>query len=392
MGVLKIKMFQTFELTYNDQTVDISKTMGKQLVNLLQVLVYNHGHEATTNTLTETLWPDSDDPKNVLKFSIFRLRKELKAMEPFKDIELIQTTKTGYRLNDELEIESDFRQFEEIWKSLEHVDDFQDQHMKTAKKLIELYKGHIYLTSNPSMWITNICEWYRSSFANCIVKMCNSLMRQNRYEEMLKIDYNAILVEPFYEGLHYYYMKGLIETKDYHKALTYYDSVNEAFYKELGTGLSSRFKELYDIVLNEYENDFTHDLDSIQKEIEANQKTTGGFFCTYDMFKYLYEILIKTAKRDNKRYFLFMIEFHNKELSLDRQMTATKALKESMIASLRSNDIFTRINNMQYIALVNCNEEDNVYIITQRIGTLFYKSFNSKKYRLDYRVKEVTNK
>ena len=47
---------------------------------------------------------------------------------------------------------------------------------------------------------------------------------------IVKIDYQAILREPFYEGLHYFYIQGLIKTQEYHKAIQYYDEINEAFY------------------------------------------------------------------------------------------------------------------------------------------------------------------
>ena len=81
-------------------------------------------------------------------------------------------------------------------------------------------------------------------------------MKRKQFEKMMSINYHAILLEPFYEGLHYYYIKGLIELKDYHNALKYYDDLNERFYKELGTGLSPRFKELYDVITEDIEEDY----------------------------------------------------------------------------------------------------------------------------------------
>ena len=37
------------------------------------------------------------------------------------------------------------------------------------------------------------------------------------------MNYQAVLFKSFNEGLHYYYMKGLVATRNYREALKYYD-------------------------------------------------------------------------------------------------------------------------------------------------------------------------
>ena len=66
---------------------------------------------------------------------------------------------------------------------------------------------------------------------------------------MMLMNYQAVLFKSFNEGLHYYYMKGLVATRNYREALKYYDELNDIFLSELGTGLSKRFKQLYDIII-----------------------------------------------------------------------------------------------------------------------------------------------
>lgn len=97
----------------------------------------------------------------------------------------------------------------------------------------------------------------------------------------MSINYHAILLEPFYEGLHYYYIKGLIELKDYHNALKYYDDLNERFYKELGTGLSPRFKELYDVITEDIEEDYIINTENVNEDLIINNADYRGF--TVDM-------------------------------------------------------------------------------------------------------------
>lgn len=75
------------------------------------------------------------------------------------------------------------------------------------------------------------------------------------------MNYQAVLIEPFNEGLHYYYMKGLVATRNYREALRYYDELNDIFLSELGTGLSKRFKQLYDIIIADHAKEESKDME-----------------------------------------------------------------------------------------------------------------------------------
>ena len=46
---------------------------------------------------------------------------------------------------------------------------------------------------------------------------------------MMLMNYQAVLFKSFNEGLHYYYMKGLVATRNYREALKYYDELNDIF-------------------------------------------------------------------------------------------------------------------------------------------------------------------
>lgn len=388
--VIKIKMFHSFRIQYKDEDINVTKILGMQLVNLFQLLMLNVGKDVSREDLMEILYPESEDPRNVLKFSVFRLRKALKEIPAFADLDIIQTTRNGYRITDSIQFDCDFQRFEKLLKQIENCNEsFDGKEVEYGKELISIYDGHLYLTTNASLRVGQICEWYRSKFASCIVVLCRSLLSKEKFQDMLELDYSAIIKEPFYEGLHYYYMKALIETRDYHKALQYYDDINEAFYKELGIGLSVRFKELYDVVVSEYKKVKPMTMNEIYSDLLNNNKLDGGLFCSYEMFKYLFEYSIKGAKRDGKHYYLILLELNNKNYSPENEMALTNKLKAVIESSIRCNDIFTRVNNYQYVLLADCHLEDNAYIITQRISSSFYKKMNRNLYRLQYTVKNV---
>ena len=94
-----VKTFGGLEITNDNVTVNIVELFGKQLVNLLQVLLFHSEKPVQKDELIDILWPESKNPSSALKFSIFRLRAELNEIEFFKDKEVIVTTRKGYILN-----------------------------------------------------------------------------------------------------------------------------------------------------------------------------------------------------------------------------------------------------------------------------------------------------
>ena len=185
------------------------------------------------------------------------------------------------------------------------------------------------------------------------------LYTQKRYDDMMLMNYQAVLIEPFNEGLHYYYMKGLVATRNYREALKYYDELNDIFLSELGTGLSKRFKQLYDIIIADHAN---------------------------EIFKYFYELLLKMSIRNEQNYYLIMLQFSDGTLDYEKIGLDFDRVKRLVGSCLRSNDLFTRTSETQLLLLVDCQTEENAHLIIQRISNKFYSIFRKKNYRMNYSV------
>lgn len=385
--ILKCELLGDFLIEYNGNIIDVPSHLGKQLINLFEWLLINHDKEAGKASLIEKLYSDSNDPANLLKFTVFRLRKGLSEIKELSGLELIITSKNGYQLNPEYEYELDLDQFSRNWDELKDKRELNSKDFKLAEDTINLYQGHLYLSNAPILSIENLNTYYRTAFAQCVMEICKYLISKGRYEEMLAFDYRAIIIEPFYEGLHYYYMQGLIKTEDYHNALKYYDEVNEAFYRELGTGLSPRFKKLYNVVITDSKDEEKFDIKTLSEDLVKNVRKHGGYYCTYDMFKHLYEVSVKNARREGKHYYLILFNLICKNTSVDKEIEIMNKLKYMITDSLRESDIFAKLNSSQFVALCNCKEAANTYIIIQRITNKFYKNYSNNKYRINYDVK-----
>lgn len=382
-----VKTFGGLEITNDNVTVNIVELFGKQLVNLLQVLLFHSEKPVQKDELIDILWPESKNPSSALKFSIFRLRSELNEIDFFKDKEVIVTTRKGYILNPNLDWNIDFVELQKAYNQInEGVELLDEKEFKIARKIFRLYQGRFYASPSQLHWILQKQEVFRQMYVKTMMRTSCYLYTQKRYDEMMLMNYQAVLIEPFNEGLHYYYMKGLVATRNYREALKYYDELNDIFLSELGTGLSKRFKQLYDIIIADHAKEENKDMETIMRELSNRDQQNQGFFCSYEIFKYFYELLLKMSVRNEQNYYLIMLQFSDGTLDYEKVGVDFDRVKRLVSSCLRSNDLFTRTSETQLLLLVDCQTEENAHLIIQRISNKFYSIFRKKNYRMNYSV------
>lgn len=382
-----VKTFGGLEITNDNVTVNIVELFGKQLVNLLQVLLFHSEKPVQKDELIDILWPESKNPSSALKFSIFRLRSELNEIDFFKDKEVIVTTRKSYILNPNLDWNIDFVELEKAYNQInEGAELLDEKEFKIARKIFRLYQGRFYASPSQLHWILQKQEVFRQMYVKTMMRTSCYLYTQKRYDEMMLMNYQAVLIEPFNEGLHYYYMKGLVATRNYREALKYYDELNDIFLSELGTGLSKRFKQLYDIIIADHAKEESKDMETIMKELSSRDQQNQGFFCSYEIFKYFYELLLKMSIRNEQNYYLIMLQFSDGTLDYEKIGLDFDRVKRLVSSCLRSNDLFTRTSETQLLLLVDCQTEENAHLVIQRISNKFYSIFRKKNYRMNYSV------
>ena len=382
-----VKTFGGLEITNDNVTVNIVELFGKQLVNLLQVLLFHSEKPVQKDELIDILWPESKNPSSALKFSIFRLRSELNEIDFFKDKEVIVTTRKGYILNPNLDWNIDFVELQKAYNQInEGAELLDEKEFKIARKIFRLYQGRFYASPSQLHWILQKQEVFRQMYVKTMMRTSCYLYTQKRYDEMMLMNYQAVLIEPFNEGLHYYYMKGLVATRNYREALKYYDELNDIFLSELGMGLSKRFKQLYDIIIADHAKEENKDMETIMRELSNRDQQNQGFFCSYEIFKYFYELLLKMSVRNEQNYYLIMLQFSDGTLDYEKVGVDFDRVKRLVSSCLRSNDLFTRTSETQLLLLVDCQTEETAHLIIQRISNKFYSIFRKKNYRMNYSV------
>lgn len=388
--LVKINLFKDISITYKDVEVSISKKMGKKLINLFEYLVLNSTKTISNTELQENLWPETDDAREVIKYAVFRFRKAINEINGLENLDLIETVGAGYRLSDKYEYEIDCNKLLDFYKKNKYVESYSTAKYEEALKILDIYKGKIYLPNNSSMSLVISAREYNDYYVEILSKVSEYLLDRQEYQKVIDLNTIAIKIDQLDERPQYYYIKGLLGNKEYHSAIKHYDEVRERRSSELGIELSSKFDELYNEIRKNtkenYETDKT--LNQIEVELNRNIKSSGGFYCTYDMFAYLYENIVRSAERSEIKCFLvlFSVKSNNKVV---QSIKISNSLAKIIERSIRLYDVFTKINDHQFLAIFASNSIESVYKIIDRIIPKFYAKYDNKKYRLNYDVKLI---
>lgn len=383
---IKITLFGKLTISYRNESVELSQSMGKQLVTLFEMLVYYRHHALSKETIIDTLWADNENPSNVMKFSVFRLRNYLKSIPFLADVNLISTGKNGYLLNPEYEYIIDTECLDETSNDLKS-ETLNETSIQKALTLLDVYQGNIYL-SDLNHWSIQASSYYCSIYQEYVRKVCNFYQQMEEHEIVLPIAYKASKLFPDHEDAHYFYLKSIMALGEFAKALHYYNNFAKMMVNDYALPISERMRKLYhNIMLN---NETSISIDELQQQLLYAQPLEHAFFCEYDVFEYLYHEALRRGQRHKAKHFIMVFGLYS--CGPNEEFKIMNKLKRTIGVTLRSVDVFTRINKLQFCVLANCNDEESAHIAAQRVLTSFYKRVSSSEARIEYFIKNIEDK
>ncbi|MCI5773386.1 MAG: winged helix-turn-helix domain-containing protein [Erysipelotrichaceae bacterium] len=374
---LRLNFFGSLTAEIDDVTIDLEKLLGKQLSGLFAMLAYYHGKVVSKEKFISTLWQDSDNPTNALKYAIFRLRNGLKEVDAFKDIEVVETVKTGYQLNLAIDVTTDFELFEKSSEVANKTGDIEDY-----KLAMSYYKGD-FLASWDNEWIYLERAHYKIAMINLAENMSNKCLELKDYELCLKICRFALGHDDFNEELIYAYIKALIETKQYNEALKYYDSASKKMNRELGVGLQDKTSSLLNVFSANNKNNDKADLKEFSDSLYDVKDLKGAMQCDYSTFKMITQYEVRTCIRHNRSKYIIFVSFVNDQKDID-------ALSKVVLENLRIDDVYTKVSDSQIAILCSLRQNSDAYIVGERIVSKYYRKVNSNA-RLMYKLKLLTD-
>ena len=276
---VKITMFSDFKLKcYNDAEENGTEVrlsgLGKELQNLIQLLIVNRTKHMQKDALTDVLYADRKDPAGCLKYAIFRLRA---AMKEQGGLDLVVTDSAGYILNPEYEYEIDTEQYEEYCAKYRNAES-DSVRAEVYDKITALYSGYFYQTPSQVMWTIERREFYHNQFCTISVMEGEDCCLKEDFKRAVAICSKVLSIDEFCENASYVMLKALIGDRQYVRATNYYKNLTKLYMDNFGEPPSQKLRKMVRLMTTESTGDMIT-VDNVQQTLANETVQEGAFFC-----------------------------------------------------------------------------------------------------------------
>ena len=351
---LNINTLGEFDIKINNQSILKESSRTYRLYKLFEYFLTFRNKKLLPEAIIDNILSDSesDDPKNVLRTQIFRLRKTIKSFLPsdmdeskYMTINFIN----GYYF---LEIgENTIIDVDEFENLIRQADLEREYNIEASanlyQKALKLYKG-LYLSDNSyEVWLVPTRNYYQRLYLKTLYKLIDILKENNENEKIITLCEESFLIEPYEENIHI-------------NALNHYEYSLNLIKKELDTKPSNNFTEMLDKIQNYSARDVHADIDSLERDLE-DRNLLGAMQCNIESFKFLFNLQKRKSFRNDENDYLCII---NINWNQDRN---SRELSELLRNSLRKGDVFTFWNKSQILVMLHNVRDEGIKKIENRI-------------------------
>ncbi len=364
---LNINTLGEFDIKINNQSILKESSRTYRLYKLFEYFLTFRIKKLLPEAIIDNILSDSesDDPKNVLRTQIFRLRKTIKSFLPsdmdeskYMTINFIN----GYYF---LEIgENTIIDVDEFENLIRQADLEREYNIEASanlyQKALKLYKG-LYLSDNSyEVWLVPTRNYYQRLYLKTLYKLIDILKENNENEKIITLCEESFLIEPYEENIHINLMEAMLAQGQQKNALNHYEYSLNLIKKELDTKPSNNFTEMLDKIQNYSARDVHADIDSLERDLE-DRNLLGAMQCNIESFKFLFNLQKRKSFRNDENDYLCII---NINWNQDRN---SRELSELLRNSLRKGDVFTFWNKSQILVMLHNVRDEGIKKIENRI-------------------------
>ncbi len=364
------------------------------LYKLLQYFITFRNRKILPDTIIDNLMTgsDTDDPKNVLRTQIFRLRKMLKKMEQ-------EHTDEGNHLNivfpngnyslevgDAVELDID------VFDSLIDQGDRKNPHerdeaIQLYQQALNIYKG-TYLSQNPyEVWLVPIRNYYSRLYLKSLNRLIEMLADQDKNDEIIKLCEAALLLEPYEENVHIHLLKAMLKIGQSKKAMDHYEYIEMLLHKEMDMEPSPALKSMFRKIQSHFVEKGELDIIRLEDQLEEGPDS-GALICEYEYFKFLYNIQKRKSLRTNESDYVALVTLAKSKIPRHDQTEIEKwsnNMTKVLSKSLRKGDVFSFWNDTQLLIMLHNISNEGLNVVESRIKKNLY--LYGKESYMDMQIK-----
>ena len=353
---------------------------GRKITKPWQVfcfLVLNRRNVVSNGRIVGLLWEDEEiaDLANVLKNAVYSLRRELGGMPVAQSPILFQ--KGHYCWNDAYDIHCDIDLFDALYTQSQDTSLDDPARIELYERILATFQGDFLPQLEHQQWVLQYGLSYKKRYLECVHSLCALFYRSQQYSELLKAATTVTFIEPLDEDVYLYIFRALYHLHMHREIITTYYQTARFFDEELGVELCDEIKKIYFSAsekVNKIEQDILIIKDDLREVTRDQKPIRGAFFCNYETFKHMYQMIARSAERSQSSIILLLLTLTDQRnrVPIRQPLVAAMAdLKQIIWSSLRKSDTFAQYSKSQYILMLPTDSLDKAQIVVQRIEEKF---------------------
>ncbi len=373
---LYISLLGDFDIKMNNKSIIPELKRSSKLIRLLEYFLTFKNKELIPETIVENLWMDSEsqDPMNMIRGQIFRLRQLLKTMLKDEETLKINFEDVYYILEVSDDVIIDTDEMENFIKAGDkELEEDIEKAILLYKSAIDLYKGSYLSRYDYQMWLVPIRSYYRKKFLKTVEKLVDIYKSRNNQEGIIELVEKAIELEPNEESLRTILINTLLKQGKLQEAEDEFQNLKNDFEKRLGISDSSSLKEIQ-IKLESYITDKKEIGTAGLKSKLEEQEKPGPIKFDSEYFRIIYNSYKRKRKEEDKKDLLGLISLRDYEDDYKEEeyiRSFAKLISKTIVSSLRKGDIYTFWNDTQVLVLVEGVKVGGEESIKERIQRRF---------------------
>ena len=386
---LEIRMLGTFSVNYAGREIVIDRNAVSKTTQLLQMLAL-HGQEGISKAgLIDALYGrETVENKNgSLNNTIFRLRRQLKAAG-LPDSQYICIQNGMCTWDEAIPLWVDVCEFQNLAE--ESQSKTGQEEIRLCRKAVACYTGEFLPNMIGEAWVTVENVHCKELYTNCVRKLCEYYMKEEHYEETLRIATSASVIYPF-EDWQLWQIDSLMAMSRYQEAMEVYEKATKLVLDELGLPPSPEMLRRFRI-MGEHVSQTAEVTEDIRKRMDEKVHIEGAYYCSFPGFIDIYHVFSRMMERNGATVYIMLCTL--KGISVKdgyiegKDREASELLAEAIRGSLRRGDFYTRYSYSQYLILFSDIRMENCKIVSDRIQKRFEQK-TAGEYRVDFDVTSI---
>ena len=373
---LYITLLGDFDIKMNNKSIIPQSKKSSKLIKLLEYFLTFKNKELIPETIIENLWMDSgsQDPMNMIRGQIFRLRQLLKDMLPEENLLKINFEDVYYILEVSEDVTIDTDEMEDFLRAGDaQLEEDVGKSILLYKSAIDLYKGNYLSKYNYEMWLVPIRSYYRKKYLKTVEKLVEIYKKKNNQDSIIELLQTAIEVEPNEESLKTIFIDSLLKQGDLQEAQDEFIGLKSDFEKRLGISNSASLREIQMKIESYLTEKSDIDTNIVEAKLDE-QKKPGPVKVDSEYFRIIYNSYKRKRADTEKKDFLGIISLKDYEDDYKEELyikNFNNLINKTIFSSLRRGDIFTFWNDTQVLVLIEGVKPGGENIIQDRIQRRF---------------------